>query len=656
MFARAVTHGAFVLLIGILLSLSRTTGAQVSRASDETGISGYVLTPDGSPASGGTVVMQRNTASLERTGRFRIAVQDVGNQRLSVHVPGFAPYRINITVPASRTMKLPVIRLVQATYFRARFVTADGEPILSPRVRRQSVDVSGAPIPDSPDGRVGEQLESDGTVSIGPLPKGVTMLVMDSPPLAQTRLRDLFVTGAESVIEGGTLAIPPGAVLHVDLVDSKGAPVTNHDVMLEDAAMPSPLAFAPRRTNQQGRASFDRLAAGLYRVQTRAPERCGGAFLYVSRVIAVSGNGVLGTRLVLGGTATLRFTSPFGPMRGLQVAAFVESGATAQPTWLQGGAVVNALARIYKPMGSACFGTTDTEGRVTLSSFPPGATRVEARFLNNTKYSQRVGIPDDGREVVVTVPDGFLPVRVSSAVTKRPVPSAEIAWSSGVSKVEASANGLGEALLQGVGPGAGTLAVAEQGFQPLEHKLAEPPPTLYEVALQPSLPTSVEARVTATSGAAVAGAIVELISANPIEVGHFAVTDVKGTVRFTYRPAGTFQLVAHAAGFVPSVVQVLETNRDAIALSVSRGYRVNVTVESPAKLGAHAIRVVNERGQSMDSVLDSDSDRAAESPGAVSLGPLPPGKYAIELQGSQDTWRDVVQIVDRDMSVKLVVR
>jgi hypothetical protein len=64
-------------------------------------------------------------------------------------VPGFAPYQFRVTVPASRTLRLPVIHLESATYFRVRFVSSTGEPITSPAIRRRSFDGSGTPILDA---------------------------------------------------------------------------------------------------------------------------------------------------------------------------------------------------------------------------------------------------------------------------------------------------------------------------------------------------------------------------------------------------------------------------------------------------------------------------------------------------------------------------
>ena len=65
-----------------------------------------------------------------------------------------------------------------------------------------------------------------------------------------------------------------------------------HEVWIEDAVPPTPLSFQPVKTNEQGRAVFDRLAAGRYRVWTKTVDRCAGRVeLTISRLVAVGGRG-----------------------------------------------------------------------------------------------------------------------------------------------------------------------------------------------------------------------------------------------------------------------------------------------------------------------------------------------------------------------------
>jgi hypothetical protein len=643
--------GRLLFLYSVLLSTAATPYAQPRRDADQLGLRGYVLAPDGTPVSTGRVLAIRSassrvTATIDRAGHFRLVPEADGPQQIVITAPGFAPYRFSITVPASKTVSLPVIRLSPATYFRARFVTAAGEPINSPTLRRLSIDSRGMQIPDPLDGQATE-VDGDGGITIGPLPRGVTVMVVDLPAFAQTRLRDVVVTGKDPLIDAGVITIQPGAVLHADVVDENGAPVAAHEVWIEDAAPQSPLYFLPVKTNPQGRAVFARLAPGRYRLWTKTKDLCGNQPLSLARVILVGTNGIVQARIVVSGRATFRVVSPLGPMNGRTIRATPETNTPAP--WLRPFVELSALGRrpsMPVPSSSSCSGATDADGRVTLGGLPPGPTNVEVRLFNST-YVKRVTVPEGGREIVVEIPDGLVSVRVTDQRSNQPVARAQIVWTGSGGRVEASATGNGDALLEAVGTTAGRLAITAPEYQALEANFPEPPATVQEVALPPA-PSRLQAKVVNAVGAALANAVVELAPTDQIDVSEIAITDARGVVSFLDAPGAT-RLTASAEGFVPAVLNVANDNRDAVVLTLSRGYRVMVSVESTVS-GPRVVRVFNETGGSMDSVLDAHSERVFEGPGRISIGPLAPGTYLIELHDGRTPRQERVQIVDRDVS------
>jgi len=145
--------------------------------------------------------------------------------------------------------------------------------------------------------------------------------------------------------------------------------------------------------------------------------------------------------------------------------------------------------------------------------------------------------------------------------------------------------------------------------------------------------------------------VVQLISANPADVPSVAVTDANGIVAFPNVPSGSLQLIASADGFVTSKMRVGEDRVAEIVLTMSPGYRVVASVELPAAEGPQVVRVVNDAGASMDDVLDIASDRGFEPPAGLSLGPLAPGSYVVELYGARGRRQQPVRIANEDAHV-----
>jgi hypothetical protein len=186
-----------LILVGLLSFVTRAGALQPVMAPPA--ISGRVIAPDGSPVASGSVAlmvssMNRVTAAITRDGEFRITPDRADRQALFIAVPGFAPYRANVTVPPSRAMKLPDIQLRAATYYRVQLIAADGDQLGGRGVKWRTLDADGATVPDPLQLAV-EQTEADGTITIGPLPIGRTIFAFDRAPLAQTRLRDAVVNG-----------------------------------------------------------------------------------------------------------------------------------------------------------------------------------------------------------------------------------------------------------------------------------------------------------------------------------------------------------------------------------------------------------------------------------------------------------------------------
>ena len=539
----------------------------------EAGITGRVVSHDGSPVTSGSVTLLASStshadAAIDRRGEFKVVPAGTGPQRLFISAPGHAPYRAFVTVPASRAMAMPDITLAKPTYFRARFVTSEGEPMAASGVRRRFLNIDGASIPD-PLGHVREQAEEDGSITIGPLPPGRTLLAFDRQPFAQTRLRDVNVTGKDRLVDAGTIPIAPGARHQIEVVDGAGRPVASHEVWLEDAVQPSLLSFPAAKTDADGRATFERLAPGRYRVFTQTRERCGNMRLTVSRVIVTGGSEASRTRIVLGGRAMIRIASAMGPMFGRTVSAAPD--APPQAPWQMRYADLAPRPR-WQPAPAAappsCSGVTDNDGRVTLAPFPPGPVQVRVGLFNS-RFVIRATVPEEPLEITITIPDGLVPVRVSNRITQQPI-TAEVAWLGGGRRVEAATTANGDALLEGVGAAGGTLTISANGYQTLEGNFPETPETQQDVALIPLPAERLSVRVIDDAGNGVANAIVQLLPRGPGDAPEFAAADSSGVATFMNLPAGTLQFSAHANGFKTAVLRVAEESRASITMTLTR--------------------------------------------------------------------------------------
>jgi len=565
-----VALGIVLVILGVVI------GAQGSSRVDQQGLVGEVLTPDARPVSSGVVALQSRdgeiTSAIDASGRFSIVPHASGPHVLYVVVPGLAPYRVSVTVPPARYMRLPPIRLSAATYYRVRFVGPSGEPLVNARVARQVVDVSGAAIREPRGTGVTDRFEADGTVTIGPLPRGIVTLALDTPPFARMRLPDVPVGERAGTIDAGIVTVQPGTTLAVDVVDANGAAVVNQDVYLEESAAFSPLILSPRQTDQHGRVVFDRLAHGRYVLRTRAADLCGNRRVTVTRRVSVSGTTSSYTRLVVGGTLNLRLFSSGVPSIATNVLVTPESASPPPPAWFRPTAFPPLFAgRTFGIMGgeTPCGAVTDKNGRATFDNFPPGPARVAVR-LPNSIWTHRIEVSADRREVPVNLPSGFMPLRVVNARTGDGVAGAAITWTSRGGRVEASASANGDALLEGLAAAPGALTIRSRGYLPLEVKQPAPLDALSEHALEPARDASLKCLVVNDGREPIADAVVELTPAAPLDIGQIATTDSKGLCWFTEVPPGPLRLVAWVDGVVVAKITVPADAAGDIILTVAK--------------------------------------------------------------------------------------
>ncbi|MGH9219449.1 MAG: carboxypeptidase regulatory-like domain-containing protein, partial [Vicinamibacterales bacterium] len=320
----------------------------------------------------------------------------------------------------------------------------------------------------------------------------------------------------------------------------------NHLVTIDDVRSSSPFSFPPTRTDRQGRATFDRLASGDYRVGTSMTARCNNSQpVSVIRTVRLGGNGVSRARLVLGGQAAVRVLSSFGPVGGAPVAVTPGRGEHIE-------ARMRFMPGMRMMLSSSCGGSTNADGLVTFTNIPSGPFTVEVRRGNST-FVSHVDFRGDGRETSILIPEGLLSLRVVNAVDGRPIANARVTWSGAGYRVMATATGNGEVLLEGVGEGAGSVGVYAPGFVEGTAQVA-PASAPIEIAVAP-LPRSLrQVRVVTRSGEPIEHAIVELFPPTVLDIGVIAVTDANGTIAFNSVPPRDTRARVSADGYLPAAI------------------------------------------------------------------------------------------------------
>ena len=212
---------------------------------------------------------------------------------------------------------------------------------------------------------------------------------------------------------------------------------------------------------------------------------------------------------------------------------------------------------------------TDSDGRLSVSPFPPGPTEVSVEMFNST-YIKRVTVPENGAEIAMQIPDGLIPVKVIDAETRKPLAAAKVVWTGSGARVEASANANGDALLEGAGTAGGTLTISASLHQTLEGSFTELPETMQEVTLTPLRPTRMVITITNEDGDPLPGAIVQLESGRVEDPLEFAVTASNGVAPIFEFPPGALRMTVYADGYVTGRARIAGENGGGVGLVLQR--------------------------------------------------------------------------------------
>jgi hypothetical protein len=491
----------------------------------------------------------RIVVEADRDGAFRLRDLAPGLYAVTLQAPGHTARRLRVDVPSSR-MALPPIQLAPECYARARFVSAAGSPVQVDRVVGHSFDLRGTRLSQARDEWMPRAAGDDGTVLIGPLPLGITVLAIDLPGVARTRLPDVRVSGVPSIVDIGTVVVTRGADLHVRVVDASGAPRQGALVKVADTSALSLLRVLPRRTDAEGLATFEGLARGTYRVTSDGDFPCGRETPEVERIVDLPAAGTRHERLVVGGAAvTLHAVREGAPLAGVTVILEPVRAKPRWPDWWPSSSRAgHDQARYVAVRMSLCRGSTDGEGELTLPNVPFGPTRVTV-LLPSAAWSTTASVPIGGRSMRVDIPGEAISLRVSRGDTGAPVPQADAGWESARGTVRAIATHTGDVLLDGVARGPGRLTITADGFGRFERDLHERPDMTMDVRLTPEPPPYAVVRVADVDGAPIPNAIVYVDLQDGAADDEVAATGPDGMMRFDVVRPGAVRVTAWADGY-----------------------------------------------------------------------------------------------------------
>jgi hypothetical protein len=216
----------------------------------------------------------------------------------------------------------------------------------------------------------------------------------------------------------------------------------------------------------------------------------------------------------------------------------------------------------------------------------------------------------------------------------------------------------GMVLLDGIPDGPGRLEVTAAGYEGQTLELAESREIPAEVGLRRTGDTFLTCRVVDETGIPIAQAVVDLVRTYPRLARRIALTDRAGEATIVGFEPGPIRFVVRRRGYAPSApgnLVVRPGSNDLGTVALSRGYRINV--DTPTEEGAPPVRVqlrlFDQSGTDLGQELDEDSQMVFFRGAHVSLGPVGPGQYRLELVDKTSGRSKRVDVVDADVAVEL---
>jgi hypothetical protein len=480
----------------------------------------------------------------------------------------------------------------------------------------------------------------DGKFDFSNLPSGEYVLIAKHEDYAESTKGPILVS--ESAVENITLMMHPGALLIVTVLDSEGVPVANANVQAVNVIAQQVKTGA---TGEDGIVRLENVTPGGYQV----------AFTDTSSFDASSNSGSLDVSfkfLEIEEGEELEVTLG-GPVLSATVEGVVRLGGELVP---------NATVAIITDSGMK-VDTTDELGAFEVESVPMGSFIIIARsglpaaggsvFYDSVLVSDEgtmrhdINMPNDGVKVVVVSAGDRQPL-ASIPVSVRPMDGSNI---SGGDFGVTSAEGIAEfpSLSEGIyiisagNATASFMASTETGHgsKQKSHVSIHPGSGVQTIEMVLELGATFKVQVEDPDGNLLAGAHMHYLDSEgqPLNILSMKGTNAKGVAQMKGLPSGPgIILVRHPLLGSKEIEVNLSPGEDAkrkVRLDAGTVIYVTTTDSQGQAISGVLAAALDQRGAPLSYLWSQEETQATNAAffglGAQKLGPLPNGKYIVQL-------------------------
>jgi hypothetical protein len=654
--------------LGMIGPLTRST--RLGASSHETlifvrptlSISGRVLDPAGRGVAAARVRVLRDApyaareALTSEKGRFEIRDVVVGESHIEILALGWRNESVPISLEPGNDIVLPPVYLIPESEVTGKILNeSTGEPVPGARLLLESPEASPAALRDLLEGPTHVLTNAEGVFRLRGARPGPLQAAVDAPGLARTRL-PRFDVPSDGVLDLGVLLIGYGTNLSVLVRDLHDQPVVALPLSIDRGPAIAAGSALHGETDETGQATFRNLGRGRYRLRVGGSERAGSGGPRRLQWVEVDGSVREEEITVSLATASLRLgiRQTFAPGSRLPITVS-PAVMDIQP---QEGTPIRLVrdgeVRIFnKPIGGVKAGLTDESGDLQLDDVDVGVVRVGVH-IGASQWSSRIALDPSTTKHEIRIPPSILPVVVLGESGPLAGAQVRVEYANGV-RLEGETAADGSLLLLGSLAGPAVLVASAPKHR--ERRVAVASPEVPQtVVLEPEGDgASLRVTVTARSGEVVTGALVTALHRGSLD-RHSAVSDGLGVARLRGLPLGPTRLIVSREPFAPASAIALSLDEERLVETIvilEHGHMIEIVAPAFSGRVPFSITVRDNEGNPINSLMAAESALVVEPEKAATIGPLPSGRYSVELRSGETSKRRDFEVADKPIRIEI---